>query len=197
MLSGISSTSIESSMSIGSGCVSGIVMGSGSSPTCTAFFVFFDRAAVFALGSSFATGSFAAGLRPLFAGAGACASSSSCTCTCCTFAGLPLFVVFGGATTSSSPNSSTSSVSLPLTSLRSASALRPALAGAFFATAELPFLTLNTLPPLARRVVGLPLAGALVAGAIALGCAALPRALRVGALFSALDSGVGSALSSS
>jgi hypothetical protein len=88
-------------------------------------------------------------------------------------------------------------VSLPFVSLRSASTLRPALAGAFFATAAVPFFTLNTLPPLTRRATGLPLAGGLVADAVALLCAVFPRGLRAGALFSVLDSGVGSALSSS
>jgi hypothetical protein len=195
MLSGISSISIESSTSIesspGSGCVSGTVNRSGSSSKCIAAF---PLAAVF-LGSFFATGSLAAGLRPLFTGAGASSITSSWSLR--VFAGRPFFAGLAGAATSSSSKSSTSSVSLPWASLSSVSALRPALAGAFFATAALLFLTPDALPPLTRRVADFALAVALVAGAIDLACADFPRASGAGALFSALDSGVGSALSSS
>ena len=195
ILSGISSTSVGSSMSMGSAsgsaCVSGMVKASGSASDSAPCLLDRDFAASFALGSFFATGSFATALRPLFAGAGSSTGSSSCTFFA--FAGRPLLAGFTGSTasvTSSSSSSSASSASLSTSVLRSVSALRPVFAGAFLVAAVSFFVS-------ATRVAGLPLAVALVAEAVLAGCAAFPRALRAGALFSVLESGVGIALSSS
>jgi hypothetical protein len=197
MLSGISSTSIESSMSIGStsdsACVSGIVNVSGSASESTPRLVDRDLSVAFVLVSFFAAGSLGAALRPRFAGAGSSSAGSSSSCAFFTLAGRPLFAGFTGSATSvvsSSSSSSTSSASLSAPFLRSVSALRPAFAGAFFVAAVSFFDS-------ATRVAGLPLAVVLVAEAVLVGCAAFPRALRAGALFSVFESGVGIVLSSS
>ena len=197
ILSGISSPiSIESSMSIvsasGSCCVSGIVIGTSSVSGSAARFVPLDFVAGFAFVSFFSAGSFAAALRPLFAGAGAGSSISS---SCAFFAGLPLLAGMACATGSGSSKSSTSSVSLALASSTSACALRPPFAATFFAPAAALFFIATAVVPLVRRVAALPLAVALVAAAVFFVCAAVPRVFRAG--LSLVDSGVGSALSSS
>jgi hypothetical protein len=192
MLSGISSTSIESSMSIGSAsgsaCVSGIVNVSGSAPRL----VDRDLPVAFVLVSFFAVVSFGAALRPRFAGAGSSSAGSS-SCAFFALAGRPRLAGFTGSATSvasSSSSSSASSASLSAPFLRSASALRPTFAGAFFAATASFFAS-------AARAAGLPLAVAFVAETVLVDGAAFPRALRAGALFSVFESGVGIALSSS
>ena len=100
--------------------------------------------------------------------------------------GLRGFLPLGAGCETSS--TSTGSSSLTRAGVLTLRGLR--FAGAFFGAAVSFFASL-------ARAAGLPLAVALVAEAVLAVCAAFPRALRAGALFSVLESGVGIALSSS